>query len=155
MINLKEPFEMDEKEVDDWLTALRSGEYNQGLGKLFSHSDFRRPIYCCLGVYGVAVKKIDNSELHNMCVFDESFLDIPEVLLCNDTADSRNTWAESLMSLNDSPLTYTKYTEFRKYNDNIKFPKLPKRNNFIKYNFNDIADFIEMNVTKIKKDEVK
>ena len=34
-----------------WVENLRSGEYEQGEGSLFSHDEDWKPRYCCLGVF--------------------------------------------------------------------------------------------------------
>lgn len=36
---------MKKDAADKWVAALRSGEYDQGIGRLRSHND----TYCCLG----------------------------------------------------------------------------------------------------------
>jgi hypothetical protein len=36
--------------LNEWLPALRSGEYKQGDGALLSHNEQDEPLYCCLGV---------------------------------------------------------------------------------------------------------
>jgi hypothetical protein len=46
--------EVQKQNIRDWITALRSGEYKQTNGALFSmnydEADQLRPEYCCLGV---------------------------------------------------------------------------------------------------------
>lgn len=42
---------------EDWITALRSGEYKQGTGRLITTDNSGSIAYCCLGV----LKKITNT----------------------------------------------------------------------------------------------
>jgi hypothetical protein len=44
--------EITQAQVDEWIMALRSGEYSQGVTCLYKVID-ETPSYCCLGVYGV------------------------------------------------------------------------------------------------------
>lgn len=59
----KLPIEFKEK----WLSALRSGEYKQGKGKLFAEDN----TYCCLGV-AAHLCGVPNYKLLNMAYVDNN-----------------------------------------------------------------------------------
>jgi hypothetical protein len=49
---------MNQEYKNEWVKALRSGEYEQGTGKLCSIDENGKNSFCCLGVlYDLAVKK--------------------------------------------------------------------------------------------------
>ena len=45
---------LSKEQKDKWITALRSGEYKQTIGRLFSGKG-----YCCIGVFCKAVEGIN------------------------------------------------------------------------------------------------
>ena len=52
---------MSDKDLDTWVAALRSGEYKQCRGSLYTNavddldSRLEHPAYCCIGVFQPAV----------------------------------------------------------------------------------------------------
>ena len=73
---------MNKELKEKWLTALRSGKYNQGRGRLYSIADNS---YCCLGV----LCKIQNikitSGLPYQEHFDEKQIPSSELIRMNDS----------------------------------------------------------------------
>ncbi len=61
-----------------WINALRSGDYKQGVGALFQRSSNQ---YCCLGVLGDLHDLVDgkgrlrNPKDHNYCFLPRALLD--------------------------------------------------------------------------------
>lgn len=55
---MKTETQLTQEEFNRWLEALRSGNYNEGVGKLYYKNPKGNESYCCLGVCG-AVNNYD------------------------------------------------------------------------------------------------
>jgi hypothetical protein len=53
---------MDKLRKENWVKALRSGEYKQGKGRLELHNDDGSTSYCCLGVLNAIDESIYASD---------------------------------------------------------------------------------------------
>ena len=57
---------MTKQQKQDWLTALRSGDYVQGTGCMFNGEN-----HCCLGVlaelHGIKRSELNNDETYTLC----------------------------------------------------------------------------------------
>lgn len=145
-------FKLPKEFAEKWVAALRSGEYTQGKGILqqFINSDWdgEEPSketcsYCCLGVAGV-INNINSDEL-SIEYYYHSIEGIPnEIIGDSDT----NILVQILSNLNDglNNSDYTRITENKYYifrEDNYQY--FSRNSKDLKFNFNQIADFIEDN----------
>ena len=55
---------MDSNLKQEWITALKSGEYNQGRGYLCDMNTDGSKEFCCLGVLGDLLHKKDPARFH-------------------------------------------------------------------------------------------
>lgn len=109
----------------NWIAALRSGEYIQGEGKLYQkYVNSER--WCCIGV-GCHIVGIHKMYLldHNLAASDDLDISIVESLPTEITGNGdENDIVKQLVSINDGSTI----------------------NNIVKHNFNQIADWIELNI---------
>ena len=89
--------------MDEWLTALRSGNYDQGTGKLFYQGN-----YCCLGV-ACAISGIDDDDLVQEYIEDyiDEFRLAPKELIGNNT---ENNLVEELTLRNDGDMGHDQHS---------------------------------------------
>ncbi len=102
-----------------WLKALRSGEYDQGKGKLFCDGK-----YCCLGVADEICGYSPSTESGILPDHDKT----PEILRKDSIVKSY------LMSMNDG----TRIGRSSPLYDEIEYG--------VKYSFDEIANWIEKNL---------
>lgn len=107
--------------IDKWLTALRSGEYEQGYGQLYEEEK-----YCCLGVL-CELSGVDKK------VMEDNQLGLPSELLEEDLGnqdisfiwDNDEFFEEVLPVINDydtDAIPHKKWkTELTKYHGNPNF----------------------------------
>jgi len=102
---MKKKFKLPKDFATKWISALRSGEYKQGLGWL-ADEDNR---YCCLGIAGllcgIPKEKMEGIGLfHNFQVRDKFDMNIiPKELIGNNNNDSDyNELASKLVEMNDN-----------------------------------------------------
>lgn len=83
---MEKKFKLPKEFGEKWLTALRSGEYEQGTGRLYRQSN---QTFCCLGVAGAVCNiSIPVLEKHLYFTNAEAFKVIPEELASdNDISD--------------------------------------------------------------------
>lgn len=111
--------EINKKEFNKWIKALRSGKYKQAKGQ-FQKEDG----YCCLGVACRVINKTDlNTPLKGITSY-ESYPDTPE-WLNNINKDFRTKTLFTLWELNDSTFA-------------------TRQLGFNSLNFNEIADCLEL-----------
>lgn len=121
--------------LDKWISALRSGEYLQGTDYLLTlHSDGEADSqpdrYCCLGVFG-CILNLPKEDLE-----DKNYLRDIEDGLINEEFETL------LAAINDgvhSLLSSLRETGFLEITDE----------EFRRYSFEEIADFLEQNVELI------
>lgn len=156
---LKKQFRLPKEFAEKWLTALRSGEYQQGEETLIQ-IDGNECSYCCLGVAGrIAGFEKDVLETESMLV-EKVFksLSLPDELIETDN-EKLDSFIYILASLNDG-LCKTGYNQKIK-NKNLIFREINLYENdfdrvrFIKFNFNQIADFIEDNCEFYEEETIK
>lgn len=143
-------FRLPKEFGEKWLTALRSGDYEQGETTLVI-IDETECTYCCLGVAG-KIAGFDNETLEKYAMLEEQTFKSSEFLpkeLLQTNDDELDSFIYILSNLNDG---LTKYNYDQKIkNKNLIFRELnPYNNDFtkllvMKFNFNQIADFIEDN----------
>lgn len=121
---------------EEWLTALRSGEYKQAYGSLCRVDDEGNKSFCCLGVYmdllekrGLAKSNIENDEDGSGAKvmaysFDES--DEPQQAVLPKSVVAKSFFPDSNPNLNDV------FDSIAEINDEG-------------HTFSDIADLIESN----------
>jgi hypothetical protein len=129
--------------TEQWLIALRSGKYDQGIGKLKDDDD----CYCCLGV-ACTLADIDNELLLDketpydleINEGDGVLGDLPSILI--GSISSELDLADLLMQLNDGIPKESYERALVKYPnlilDKINIPQQ-------RFSFKQIADFIEAN----------
>lgn len=130
-----------------WLHDLRSGGYNQGRHKMY---DSEEGSFCCLGVF--IDPYIDETTLENLAkegenAFPEDFeeavdIEIPETIINGATIKNL---AYVLSFLNDG-INKDKYEEFIALGIKLPFEVVfNPEDKVVKADFNQIADFIELN----------
>lgn len=111
---------MDAKLKEKWVTALRSGKYEQGTGIMKSGNNF-----CCLGVLCEIDPDTNWDEEHNGYVYNKC----PKETLTTQLDDRDGN---------------TEHTLLEKYNISIEMQDLLiNMNDYQKFSFDEIADFIE------------
>lgn len=78
-----------------WIKALRSGDYKQTTGGLYSKLE---NAYCCLGVACV-INGINKRFLKNEGTIPAKFSSMPQILIESDTT---NPVSDTLIQMNDS-----------------------------------------------------
>ena len=111
-----------------WVTALRSGEYKQGRGLLYTGE-----AYCCLGVAGricgIPVEKLKEKHYLTPEWFrDDSLKNVPEILQHDALNLNRESCVHYLGYMNDGDKHHI-------YNPIGR-----------QYSFNEIADWIDENL---------
>jgi hypothetical protein len=107
---------LDPEFKEKWVSALRSGEFEQGLHRLYLNNT-----YCCLGVAG-ELCGISPSEMENKGVFIVDPLDVAceNTLLINDGILPKQIIGEStsnnivyeLTSMNDNGSSFNKIADW-------------------------------------------
>lgn len=169
---MEKHFKLPKQFIEDWIAALRSGEYGQvdsvlasreydDEGDLIEDSSYS---FCCLGVgmniCGTDPIDIEGIELpesfhtkpdnYPIELFDDrvtkkqvNISDIPGISTLRD-ADLIGI----LSSMNDN-LTCNYYDTFIKAFPNCKFEKIPKPKQSVQYSFEEIAHWIEQNIEMV------
>lgn len=111
-------FQLPKEFAEKWVKALRSGDYNQALGVLYSPSQCS---YCCLGVaasiQGIAKTSLqDNGELADLMGHEEDCIlesfSIPQQLIHGDLV-------KHLIILNDNE--FLNFREIANWEQNVEF----------------------------------
>lgn len=142
-------FQIDERYkplIDQWIEALRSGEYKQGQGTLYCHNRF-----CCLGVLcnlQVNVPEVvddSSSDFAYPIHLDDhgAKIDIPVELM---SADAH--LAAILTTLNDLHIASSESAKnmAKRYAYEISYPVKSS------YNFEDIANILEQVIEYVPKE---
>lgn len=126
-----------------WVDALRSGKYGQTEGGLISSPETEPTLegseFCCLGVAGhVCGYTLSQLETYGY-LFEDEYPSVPKEL---HNAPDENPLVEVLAELNDG-LTADE-VEFYQSRGYV-FRNFDVKGGHVKYDFNQIADFIEDN----------
>lgn len=164
---MKKHFILPREFAEKWLTALRSGDYTQGIESLMNipakydsfnseiidNVDFKECEFCCLGV-AAHIAGYSNSEISTETLlepnhFTEDKLPLELLEISDFTEDTTwNSFTLILTLLNDG-LNESTYIDKLSTKDYVYRHANPAEYNFskgdIKYNFSQIADFIEDN----------
>ena len=147
------PFEikMSKEFLDKWTTALRSGEYQQGSGCLYqSHK------YCCLGV-ACTISGIEKSIISPNDIYETGYVsDIESEFLTDELLNSfvdndrGQLFQDVVASFNDGNILYinsdlSKSNTITRYDDD----DFVINKDGIIYSFEEIADWLEENVTTL------
>ena len=137
--------------LDNWVKALRSGNYVQGQQLLFYENNYGKQLYCCLGVYcALAIPDIEsntNIQAQTCKIYNTlGYLledNTPEVIVAKVLEDLK--FNKYLASMNDALKFDTKIYEkfinlFAKYDI---FVDLDFENKIIDNSFNSIAEIID------------
>jgi len=147
MIKLKKEFR------DNWLAALRSGDYLQIREYLYSEEE-DKPGYCCLGV-ACRVVGLNKDQINQIPQITTLTASLQYNIVNNIENVSFSKFEHKLINLNDG-LSQRMYINY--YNDGYKFPKALKEriencfergDNFYYCSFDEIADFIELNTIPV------
>lgn len=166
-VSSEKSFEMPKEFAEKWITALRSGEYKQGVGLLkcieYTEDFPNREIpgsetYCCLGIAGKICGADDAHLVHVELPKNEEdyFASIGlAAALLEDSDSAISNLVYILTSLNDS-FTEVNLNLWLKNHPGLKFRdisalrrKLERKDNIstaTKFSFEEIANFIEDNV---------
>lgn len=119
-------FELGPKQKE-WIKALRSGEYKQGINSLCIHSLYndKNVRYCCLGVADKCLNLGETNRDRLINTYKEIGL-YSEGGRFTEKVMKNSLYYESLMSMNDSG----------------------------EFSFNEIADFIETNPESVFKESL-
>ena len=120
---------------EEWVKALKSGNYTQGAGALRRENEqlIDKPEYCCLGVAcsvaGVPEEYISGEWIETDYIFEmDQYSEVPEIL--HGSSDD-NELVSVLSTMND---THTDDTSEHKFS------------------FEDIADWIDENIVGVDGD---
>ena len=117
---------MKKELIEQWIAALRSGEYQQGRERLKDGDNF-----CCLGVA---------CNIHPKAEAYELYLHYPSNWIMHDYGINETHDLENLNQVFKCPVTY----------NNLAF-YLAWANDSLGWNFNQIADWIEKNLLPLAK----
>lgn len=155
---MKKTFELPKEFTEKWLTALRSGDYNQCNGALVDIEEDEETGditsvngYCCLGV-ACSISDISDEfmagydliiDIVSIVPNKTEYSNIPDLLKTNN---NEGTLVNILTQLNDG-LSYINYYVIIREFPNLIFKKLPTTmDNNVRYSFNEIAEWIEDNI---------
>lgn len=124
---------MNTKKLNQWITALRSGEYKQGKGYLKVDNE-----YCCLGVY-CDVNKIPH---------DQDACYPPDAVVSK-------SFDIMLAMMNDGNYHEMPASVRQDIKDDVEIPLGISFAYSKKYSFEDIADYLETHKEKIINDDRK
>jgi len=148
-------FKLPKEFAEKWIKALESGEYIQGNGYLASidedleNSSLSVCSHCCLGVAAETVGNTRESLLEVEYLYERKhYSGIPEELLSpNNSCNANNSLVFILAHLNDGMGKDT-FIQFKNYNYNYRtdIKQHFGANNCLRYDFNQIIEFIKDNV---------
>lgn len=124
---------LPEKFKQEWLKALRSGDYKQG-GMLYEKLD-GKDTYCCLGVAG-KIAGLTNEELDRKGVYSTSCFMERDLIKFNEVLP------DMLVSHNDLDVAHHLQLKLAKFNDGTTHPN-PDVKDIPPKTFEEIADWIE------------
>ena len=159
---MKKSFKLPKAFAEEWIKALRGGDYEQGTGYLMSqdyepdeenddyydHPIEGTQVYCCLGVAahikGAGNEYLSEIELmsHDSLYYEEC--GVPEALIEERKGACDFTMVDVLTSLNDRFDTIN-LKNCKKAFPDLVFSRLPKQGETISYTFSEIANFLEEN----------
>lgn len=155
---MEKPFRLPKIFGEKWIMTLRSGEYNQGSGRLLKINPDGEQKFCCLGVaaHMCGVDDLITKQNGYLSKWDDKVkngFEIPDELTNAGWDEDQNFLPQILMCLNDG-ITYDLYINdigihnltFRNINLNEEFSSKDTESKIISLNFMQIADFIEDNV---------
>lgn len=174
-------FRLPKKFTEQWLEALKSGEYTQLSGSLILYrteeGDYNEELgifeddvvlqcdtkqCCCLGVaavmLGATAEEVGGHDMPNdMDTPVLTRINYPKELYEKDNTKS-NKLEDILAQLNDGNFSYKNYEDYLREYPDLKFSIVPTKsteeNSYdpIKYSFEEIADFIKDNVELYEED---
>lgn len=161
---MNKEYKLPKEFTENWLEKLRSGEYNQVEGSLSDYlgyvdeesEDFdpekAEKGFCCLGIAAIACGMGENNLGGNELLSDNPnmYLEcgVPQILTLKNVVEYTRTLPGILSTLNDGARLET-IRDFKARTPNVVFRDgvgLTAKPKYIKYSFNEIADFIEDNV---------
>ena len=118
---------MKKELIEQWIAALRSGEYQQGRERLKDGDNF-----CCLGVA---------CDIHPNAKPYELYLHYPSNWISKDYGIDQTHGLKELNIIFNCPIVYDKL-----------FLYLAWANDSLGWNFNDIAEWIEKNLLPLARE---
>lgn len=116
---------MNKKIKEQWVKALRSGDYRQGRALLFANG-----CYCCLGVLcDIAPVGRWEEDISLSTNTGAVFYEVDNTIGCSVPPLGILQWADLGLDPDDDPVTH-----------------LVELNDHLNYDFNQIADWIEENL---------
>ena len=146
-------YKLPKEFAEKWLTALRSGDYEQGNEHLLSYEEvdeftvnYNKKSYCCLGV-ACSLTEVSEALYSGMSFVSDTYgYEQIEIMAAGYPVEiaGESGFPEILAKFNDGTTIAQYHLEFEFLN--LKFRKEPKLGEVYQLTFPEIADFIEDNV---------